>query len=40
MAKEKINPRLEKENIKFNIIVSTDEYLSVNKFLNLQQRTI
>ncbi len=25
MAKEKINPRLEKENIKFNIIVSTDE---------------
>ena len=25
MAKEKINPILEKENIKFNIIVSTDE---------------
>ena len=25
MAKEKINPRLEKENIKFNLIVSTDE---------------
>ena len=40
MAKEKINPILEKENIKFNIIVSTDEqpvseqilkYLSDNK---------
>ena len=25
MAKKKINPRLEKENIKFNLIVSTDE---------------
>ena len=25
MAKEKINPILEKENIKFNLIVSTDE---------------
>ena len=31
MAKEKINPVLEKENIKFNIIVSTDEQQSVSE---------
>ena len=40
MAKEKINPVLEKENIKFITTVLTDEqHLLVNKFLNLHQIT-